>query len=113
MDYIEKNCKPSTHTLGGGYNPPETGESDLFGPIDFDPHLDLTVLSQHQSEVRGDTLLRDGDVFTLKFKNCPVKVKLTWIEDILAGSLEEVVQYFVKLEDKRFAYAAWSSFARY
>ena len=64
MNYIEPNRKPKTQTLGGEYQPPETGFSDLFGPVDFDPPIGMTVLSQRQLELQGCGVTRLGDVYT-------------------------------------------------
>lgn len=106
---ISENRKSNTETLGGGYKAPFTGHSTILGNMDLDEHVGMTVLSQRKLEKLGASVRKSGDKYLLKFPECPVTIEFTWIEDILAGSCKELVDYVIGTETKKRNYATWTA----
>lgn len=109
MKFMSPNYKSDVKTLGGGYKPPMTGFSDAFGNIDFDENLGMTVLSQRILELNGCTITRVDDTFYLKLKNCPIIIVYKWIDNILAGSLAELREYYENINTNQNNYASWTA----
>lgn len=106
---IIENRKSKSSTLGGEYLAPFTGHTQCFGDIDFDENLGMTVLSQHRLEIIGATVTRQGDVYLLKLPNCPVITEFIWIEDVLAGDISKLLEYYDDIDTKSACYAAWTA----
>ena len=93
------STEKETITLGGAYTAPYTADLHYFGTHDFDEDLPMSVLSWYwlESEMHANVSEPEKDDLTGKrqitFRDIPVVLSVSWIDGVLAGSLQPLLDY--------------------
>ena len=83
-------------TLGGNYEAPYEADLHFFGEHDYDEDLPVSVVSWNwlEKSVKAGVSEPDSEgVRTVSFQDIPVKLTVSWVDGVLAGSLEPLTEY--------------------
>lgn len=97
----------TTTTLGGGYRAPYSTDFCYFGVNDYDDELPMSVISWNWIEQNLKAKVSEPSptgVRSITFSSNPVVLYVSWVEGVLAGSLDPLVEYHTKC---KMLFAQW------
>jgi len=97
----------TTTTLGGGYRAPYSADFSYFGVHDYDDELPMSVISWNWIEQNLKAKVSEPSptgVRSITFSSNPVVLYVSWVEGVLAGSLDPLVEYHTKC---KMLFAQW------
>ena len=89
------SCK-KTVTLGGNYEAPYEADLHYFGKHDYDEDLPMSVVSWNWLEKSMKATVSEPDsegVRIICFQDIPIQLSVSWVDGVLAGSLEPLIEY--------------------
>lgn len=69
----------------------------------------MTILSQYKLVQQGATITKHDEAYHLRLPRCPVVIIFYWIDDILAGSLDHLIQYYSAWGSQHQKFLTWTA----